>query len=269
MSTPTYTLEEFLSAYISATEIPTDDPECPICRDEYHTVNHHAVTFSDTATCNHVYGNSCLETWLSTERVNSCPMCRRELFSLPLREQREYSEEDDEEYFSGSYNYDDDSDDFEIDYESNFGFGYLRLEDAHVVMLDEEITSVLETVWYKIWNLLLRYRLETVSERDQYLPTNTLVMEKFLDGMASCFDDGDIEGLLGGYVLGRLDGVLGGILEEQKELIDGGNIEEGGEDQAMPFPGGYQGEIWREEVKRIMGIRALSNEEEAQGLLSG
>lgn len=79
--------------------IPVDDgdqaPEkgkCPICTEDFTTTGHQAVRLP----CNHVFGQRCIETWLSPASAwsgrdapeweglrfgaNTCPMCRRVCF---------------------------------------------------------------------------------------------------------------------------------------------------------------------------------------------
>ncbi|GMK56938.1 hypothetical protein CspeluHIS016_0307780 [Cutaneotrichosporon spelunceum] len=53
------------------------DECCPICQDDYEPSQVVWVT-----PCNHMYHGSCLERWIKTPNVSSCPMCRRDLALL-------------------------------------------------------------------------------------------------------------------------------------------------------------------------------------------
>ncbi|BEJ13400.1 hypothetical protein CspHIS471_0305740 [Cutaneotrichosporon sp. HIS471] len=53
------------------------DESCAICQDDYEPSQFVLVT-----PCNHMYHSSCLERWIKTPNVSSCPMCRRDLALL-------------------------------------------------------------------------------------------------------------------------------------------------------------------------------------------
>ncbi|BEI82565.1 hypothetical protein CcaverHIS002_0304330 [Cutaneotrichosporon cavernicola] len=53
------------------------DESCAICQDDYEPSQFVLVT-----PCSHMYHSSCLERWIKTPNVSSCPMCRRDLALL-------------------------------------------------------------------------------------------------------------------------------------------------------------------------------------------
>lgn len=71
---------------ITLTDLPADSRSCNICLDNYGSTedSENPVRLP----CGHVVGRSCISRWLTTS--NSCPLCRRVLFShnraMPMTE---------------------------------------------------------------------------------------------------------------------------------------------------------------------------------------
>ncbi|KAF5847892.1 hypothetical protein GGP41_009098 [Bipolaris sorokiniana] len=123
MSQRMYIREEFLFVFINPTTTsPYMTAECTICGEPYSSSpDKCAVTFSDKESCNHVFCQTCITKWLRTKGVNSCPICRRQLFTL-----------DDEDY--------DDFDNWDEEEEER---------EAEVFFTHEQIMEMLEDIWYK------------------------------------------------------------------------------------------------------------------------
>ncbi|XP_014561862.1 hypothetical protein COCVIDRAFT_22159 [Bipolaris victoriae FI3] len=132
-----YTREEFLSIFINtATTSPYLTTECTICAEPYSSSpDGCAVTFSDKESCNHVFCKTCISQWLNTKGVNSCPLCRRELFVL-----------DDEDY--DGFDFDDEEEDEEDEEEV----------EQESIFTHEQIMELLENAWYKVFWLLDSHR---------------------------------------------------------------------------------------------------------------
>lgn len=59
---------------------PSDDPECPICRDAWSPHTHTVIR----TICGHVFHGSCLDRWLHDEAFpNTCSICRAVCFLQP------------------------------------------------------------------------------------------------------------------------------------------------------------------------------------------
>ncbi|KAL6707061.1 hypothetical protein ACN47E_004813 [Coniothyrium glycines] len=102
MATTLPSRETFL-ATLTPSHILSEDTDtaadCPICQEPFcSTTSHHATT----TPCNHTYGSSCLKQWLSSQGVNTCALCRRELFSLDAEEEWESNGDDDDENDAGA-----------------------------------------------------------------------------------------------------------------------------------------------------------------------
>lgn len=69
-------IEHFTSLPMGSLE----DPECPICFDEYDESVHSAVRL-DKVSCDHVFGRSCIQEWVQSQMSNAdrCPACRRSI----------------------------------------------------------------------------------------------------------------------------------------------------------------------------------------------
>jgi hypothetical protein len=200
MFTPTISREEFLKAYITLTTAPPSDSECSICKDKYDTsTNHAAVTFSDEGSCKHVYGQHCIETWLNEKGVNSCAMCRRELFCLPREEQgEEYDEEDQED---------------EEEEEE---------QDEHVFHIsDADISRLLEMMLEGIfWSQV--YQRQSTSLP---VPSRSLTND-FLErlSMDVCNGKVDLQNMMRHDQLRRLDAFFDGMRETQRDDASSTNV---------------------------------------------
>ncbi|KAJ4348682.1 uncharacterized protein N0V89_010060 [Didymosphaeria variabile] len=97
------TRDHFLANQISIIQ------NCSICQEDFDNNKHAPARLCGSDSCNHVFGASCLTTWLKSQmpRANTCPMCRKELF---VSENGEYDSEDNyAEYLDDEYDrYDDD-----------------------------------------------------------------------------------------------------------------------------------------------------------------
>ena len=87
MSTPTFQSRiQFLSkglAPVTATTLAglvAEDRDCAICTEEL--TDEDAVQLP----CKHIFGRSCVESWLKLPGKNTCPSCRQVLFSFPYPE---------------------------------------------------------------------------------------------------------------------------------------------------------------------------------------
>jgi hypothetical protein len=234
MSTPTYTREEFLNTYITATTIPTDDPDCPICKDAYDTSSHQAVTFSDEGCCNHVYGKSCLIQWLETENINTCAMCRRELFCLSDGDSD--SEVEDWEI---------DADDDDLSYYSEEEEG--EEEDGIFMELTlEDYSAILEATWYKIW--WLRTTSGPSPCRNYLTHVFLTTMARYMGGCVY------LEGSFGDYRVVGLGALLLEMMDVQRlhseEEPKDEKKKKGERDQEM-VPEFSGAEEW---VKKLVGI---------------
>jgi hypothetical protein len=223
MSTSTYTYSYFLANFITTTTPSPEDPQCPICKEEYDpTTNHTAVTFSDEGSCKHVYGRHCIEAWLNEPNVNSCAMCRRELFCLPSQEA--WGDEDDIE------DYLDDEEEEEEEDEPIFSIP------------DAEISQRIEDMYYKIFNML--------QNSPHIVPRRMELTSKFLDTLSLDFGEGrDIESCLSPERLTAIDR----LMTRMTDL----HIDNRGEDSARPFPWGRE-RLWREDVKWALGITTIA-----------
>ena len=78
-NTTAHNLTDCISNHLFPADPPADDPECPICHDEWQQPgeSHKAVVGTD---CKHVFHSECLVAWLSSDRY-TCPSCRRLLYS--------------------------------------------------------------------------------------------------------------------------------------------------------------------------------------------
>ncbi|KAF2811644.1 uncharacterized protein BDZ99DRAFT_569637 [Mytilinidion resinicola] len=73
---------EFVANHLTALEINNPEPhECNICH-EMLNANHPAVQITGIDGCHHIFGRSCLMTWIGSVNFNhdKCPMCRITLF---------------------------------------------------------------------------------------------------------------------------------------------------------------------------------------------
>lgn len=133
-----YIREEFLFVFINPTTTsPYMTAECTICGEPYSSSpDKCAVTFSDKESCNHVFCQTCITKWLRTKGVNSCPICRRQLFTL-----------DDEDY--------DDFDNWDEEEEER---------EAEVFFTHEQIMEMLEDIWYKVYWMVDEHRQSVVRE---------------------------------------------------------------------------------------------------------
>lgn len=87
MSNPTFQSRiEFLSkglAPVTATtlaDLVAEDRDCAICTEEL--TDEDAVQLP----CKHIFGRSCVESWLKLPGKNTCPSCRQVLFYIPYPE---------------------------------------------------------------------------------------------------------------------------------------------------------------------------------------
>ena len=77
--------------------LPPDCRACNICQEDYLTAasdNEHPVALP----CNHVFGQHCIQKWLSAEEVEprtTCPLCRFQFFENVQPTQQEAMEESD------------------------------------------------------------------------------------------------------------------------------------------------------------------------------
>ncbi|EUC43855.1 hypothetical protein COCMIDRAFT_6720 [Bipolaris oryzae ATCC 44560] len=241
MSQPTYTREEFLSTFIkSATTSPHKTEECPICAEPYSFFfGQGAVTFGDRESCNHVFCESCITQWLSTEGVNSCPLCRRQLFVS----------DDDEE---GEEEYDDDDEEEE------------ETEEGEYAFTDEQLHELLENAWYKVFWLLEPHRQkvarggENVSgagdeEDEEDSPLHhSILIHAFVRILAARVDVhalNDATGLTGEYKMHVLKIVLRRIMAELVEYIES----TGGRETVPEFPRD-KALVWEEPLKVVMQL---------------
>ncbi|KAL1602548.1 hypothetical protein SLS60_005964 [Paraconiothyrium brasiliense] len=77
----------FLANYISIVH------DCGICQEKFDHDEHAPARLCGPNSCNHMFGASCLTTWLNSRMpgANTCPMCRKELF---VSENDEYDSDD-------------------------------------------------------------------------------------------------------------------------------------------------------------------------------
>lgn len=47
---------------------------CPICFDDYAQTGEHRLV---TLKCGHLFGKSCIERWIKTEKIEQCPTCKK------------------------------------------------------------------------------------------------------------------------------------------------------------------------------------------------
>ncbi|KAF2647458.1 hypothetical protein K491DRAFT_685513 [Lophiostoma macrostomum CBS 122681] len=70
----------FLQNHTTPVEVAPEDNECSICHDSYDAGEHAPIKVTGITDCaGHVFGKSCLESWLDTSNDNpekQCPMCR-------------------------------------------------------------------------------------------------------------------------------------------------------------------------------------------------
>jgi hypothetical protein len=156
MDEPTRTREQFLNSHITSTNSsPFMTTECPICEEPFSdSEDGCAVTFSDDKTCNHVFCRTCITQWLNTHGVNTCALCRRELFVLDDEEEYEDGDDDDDDDF-----FDDSEDEERNDQEE---------DDVENILSNEQIVSILEDIWYKLYWRLEEYRDMVVACRTNY-----------------------------------------------------------------------------------------------------
>jgi RNA polymerase subunit RPABC4/transcription elongation factor Spt4 len=69
---------DFLASGMRTVEPPGDTDTCPICIDEWVSEDTSEIVAQDCHRAAHTFHKDCLMTWL--EDVNTCPMCRRQLF---------------------------------------------------------------------------------------------------------------------------------------------------------------------------------------------
>jgi hypothetical protein len=224
MSTPTISREAFLSTYLTLTTPPSSDPECSICKEEYDDTTHAAVTFSQEGSCGHVFGQHCIEAWLNEERVNTCAMCRREMFCLPAEEQWEDYE----------YEYDDDDDDEE--------------EEEVYLISEDEISTLLVGMWERICSA------QWHGSYSLPIPARSLTrtfMERL--SMDACGGLVDLQDMLRHDQLRRLDIFFG----EMSRNFVGSYLRVGGEEnegeRILPFPEARK-TLWTRIVNEILEI---------------
>ncbi|KAH7412274.1 hypothetical protein DE146DRAFT_642721 [Phaeosphaeria sp. MPI-PUGE-AT-0046c] len=58
----------------------TEDPECPICFEDYDELAHRAVRLQNVV-CDHIFGRSCIQAWVNSQMPNAhrCPSYRRSI----------------------------------------------------------------------------------------------------------------------------------------------------------------------------------------------
>jgi uncharacterized membrane protein len=196
--------EEFLRTYITPTTAPSSEPECPICKEEYDDTTHAAVTFSHEESCGHVFGQHCIKTWLEGDMINTCCLCRKTLFTLPLEEHWE------------------DEDDFDSDEEHEEE----DEEDEIVTLIKARINTLLEYMWESIW---LRISLP-VPARDL---TGLFLMRFSMD---VCEGLVDVQSRLRDDQLERFDKLFEEMRSMQRVFV--ALTGEGANKEASPFPEG-------------------------------
>lgn len=228
------TREEFLASSITPADLSPEDKECSICKEDYDATTHTAVTFSDHASCNHVFGESCIVSWLNSNGVNSCPYCRHELFVLTVEHSdvdSGYGSGDDRDFESDSDSEDEEEEDIDEEEDDNIPLSWLYRDSLHTIIPAETLTSLLETTWYKTWHLLSTYQSEIEHDYqhgpipynrlyfDRYLPTTPMLLGSFLDTVAARVG-ADISGVLSERKIEILEALLGDMVEMQKGFVE-------------------------------------------------
>lgn len=87
MSDALQTREQFLAQLPQLIDLPDDaDEECGICLEEHH---------QPMAVCEkHIFCRGCIDEWLTDDRNNTCPTCRRVLFAVPNAEEEDDAEDE-------------------------------------------------------------------------------------------------------------------------------------------------------------------------------
>ncbi|KAF1831069.1 hypothetical protein BDW02DRAFT_607467, partial [Decorospora gaudefroyi] len=212
---PPYTREQFLTTYITpTTPSTTDDTTCPICLDPFNTTTRPAVTFSSPESCSHIYCHPCILTWLNEPFVNSCGMCRRELFTLP-------NDEDD-----------DDDDDWDDPYYYYYHYHYYNGTFTSPTLLPRIIPPrtlrlILERTWFEIWSVCAPYpqhenhpSASLNALPDSNLPTPQTLTNILLDSIALYTNCINIYGSMSSAVLRACDEFLRDVVEYQVRGVD-------------------------------------------------
>lgn len=272
------TREEFLATSITPANPSPSDTECAICKQDYNITTHTAVTFSDSASCKHVFCETCIVAWLNAKGTNSCPLCRRELFVLAYGDKEvdydmnidfDTDSDGDIEYYFGGEGEEGGGDDGDENEDENedIPLTYLYRDELRLQMTPAEINDLLLTIWHKIWNLLSTYRsklsqaVQAVQEGkglpiwyipvDSYLPTTQTMVTSFVNTV-SANTGTDISGTLTAEKLGRLETLLQIILEEQVKRVheaDGWPTED-----ILPGFEGEWKEDWSNRVCLLLGL---------------
>ncbi|KAK5013012.1 hypothetical protein BJ546DRAFT_638771 [Cryomyces antarcticus] len=81
-----HTYQQFIKTGLTPmdlTAFPDEDRTCAICHEGYTADVGGCLPVK--LPCSHIIGNSCLRAWLApTSGHNSCPLCRKKLFEIPL-----------------------------------------------------------------------------------------------------------------------------------------------------------------------------------------
>lgn len=76
------------------------DKSCPICTEDYNKLDRYGdlIEHAVVLPCNHIIGSACIGTWLSPlQGNNTCPHCRKVLFSTGYTTGNEIEEDSDDE----------------------------------------------------------------------------------------------------------------------------------------------------------------------------
>ncbi|KAF2117110.1 hypothetical protein BDV96DRAFT_644544 [Lophiotrema nucula] len=71
--------EDFLSHCLRPCKAPKNEDCCPICREDW---NENPQNIAEILHCEHVFHRSCIVDWLQSPGVDTCPMCRTQLFKF-------------------------------------------------------------------------------------------------------------------------------------------------------------------------------------------
>ena len=214
--------EQFLATKITRTIPSTNNTQCPICMEEYNNTTHQAAKFTDESSCNHIFCRTCLIAWLSSPNVNSCALCRRQLFVFPEIEYSdnydEYGEEDD--YSESEYNSD-------AGYDSIHKYDSEEYDSASEDEEDEEdegeeiinisddiIHDILESVFVEIWWLHKWYSILPPPLRYADIPSPQTMLNIFSDILDTQLQTHGIVNTMAGEQVNMLKWLLCHILAQ-------------------------------------------------------